>query len=136
MKKLMPLVISGLLLFGTAACGGGGADTASTTPGGANDAAAPVKEAAQKTEGAAKNTADGVKKTAASATGGVKTVIKNQLSKKIAGSKLDVSEKEGVVTVTGTVPTEADKKKIEPLIKDAKFQGVKSVKVDDVKVAK
>ncbi len=135
MKKLMPFVVSGLLLFGTAACGGGGADTAST-PGGANDPAAPAKEAAQKTETAAKNTADGVKKTAANATGGVKTVIKNQLSKKIAGSKLDVSEKDGVVTVTGTVPTEADKKKIEPLIKDAKFQGVKSVKVDDVKVAK
>ncbi|NJL09248.1 MAG: BON domain-containing protein [Calothrix sp. SM1_7_51] len=130
MKKIAPLMIAGVLMFATAACSGGDTST-SEAPSGTNQTApTAAKEATSKTEATPGNTAKKTETTAKTAVSGVKTIVKNQLTQKIAGSKLDVAEKDGVLTVTGTVPTEADLRKIEPLIKEQKFQGVKSVKVD------
>lgn len=120
MKKLIPFVVSGILLIGTIGCQQGtqtGSETGTT-----NEAGAPVKEASQTTGDAMKN-GDAMK-------GGsdTKSLVNSKLTEKIPGSKLAVEDKDGVVTVTGTVPSQADIKKIEPAVKEVK--GVKSVKVE------
>lgn len=107
MKKLMPLLVSGILVVGAFGCQEATKTGTETTP---NETSQTAKPAAQKTATTAKSP------------------ILTQLEQKIPGSKLEVENKAGVVTVKGTVPTAADIKKIEPLVKQQK--GVKSVKVD------
>ncbi|AFY34392.1 BON domain-containing protein [Calothrix sp. PCC 7507] len=140
MKKLIPFLVSGILVVGIFGCQDA-TKTGSETPGTTNEAVKPAKDATQKTETATKGAADTDKtktttkaaadttKTApASATGNTKSLILSKLEQKIPGSKLEVEDKAGAVTIKGTVPTEADIKKIEPLVKQLK--GVKSVKVE------
>jgi hyperosmotically inducible periplasmic protein len=136
MKKIIPFLVSGILMVGAVACQ---QDASKTSDAGTtNEApATTAKEAtsktatdtATKTTNAAKGTADGAK-TAVTGAGGVKTIVKNRLEEKFPGSKLSVEEKEGVLTVKGTVPDQATLKKIEPAVKEYKFQGVKTVKVE------
>jgi hyperosmotically inducible periplasmic protein len=139
MKKFIPLLLSGILAVGAVACQDASktSDTGSSTDTAANTA----KEAASNTQTAAKKTAEGAK-TAATGTAdkvgtavkgsanGAKTIVKNNLEKKFPGSKLNVEEKDGVLTVKGTVPDEATLKKIEPAVKEYKFEGIKTVKVE------
>jgi hyperosmotically inducible periplasmic protein len=132
MKKLIPFLVSSVLLVGAVGCQ---QDASKTSDGGATtDAPAnKVKEAASTTQTAAQKTgatANNAKTKVANATGGVKTIVKNRLEEKFPGSKLDVTEANGVVTVKGTVPNAETLKKIEPAIKEYKFQGVKTVKVE------
>jgi hyperosmotically inducible periplasmic protein len=127
MKKLISVLVSGILLVGTFGCQEA-TKTGTETPGTTNEANKPAKEATQKTATTIKNTTDKAKKGVAGATNNIQTLVGNKLKEKIPGSKLTVENKDGVVTVTGTVPTEANLKKIEPLVK--KLQGVKSVKVE------
>jgi hyperosmotically inducible periplasmic protein len=128
MKKLIPLLISSILVVGTFGCQEATKTSSETST--TNEASQPAKEAAQKTATGAKNATEtgktAVKEGAAKTT--AKSLILSKLSEKIPGSKLVVEDKDGVVTVKGTVPTEADLKKIEPLVKEQK--GVKSVKVE------
>ncbi|MEA5569676.1 BON domain-containing protein [Calothrix sp. UHCC 0171] len=135
MKKFIPLLISGILALGAVAC----QDASKTSD--ADSVNNTAKDVGAKTETAAKNTVEGSKtavnktttatKTALTNTsGGTKTIVKNNLEKKFPGSKLDVEEKDGVLTIKGTVPDEATLKKIEPAVKEYKFQGVKAVKVE------
>ncbi len=151
MKKFIPLLISGILVVGAVGC----QDASKTSDAGSSTTDTAVnkaKEAASTTQTAAKNTAEGAKtavtgtvdkagtavkgaatgaKTALNnASGGAKTIVKNNLEKKFPGSKLDVEEKDGVLTIKGTVPDEATLKKIEPAVKEYKFEGVKTVKVE------
>jgi hyperosmotically inducible periplasmic protein len=149
MKKLIPFLISGALLVGTVGCNSD-SKTAETTTGADSSA---VKEAGQKTQGNGTTTIDktatgvktgvdktttgiktGVDKTTtgikAAAGGGVKTIIKNKLDKQFPGSNLDVSQTGDVLTISGTVPDEATRKKIEPAVKEYKLQGFKTVKLD------
>ncbi|MBD2359131.1 BON domain-containing protein [Tolypothrix sp. FACHB-123] len=109
MKKLIPFLVSSILVVGAVGCQDA-SKNASETPSTTNEASQPAKEASAKTKTTAKSP------------------ILSKLEEKIPGSKLVVAEKDGVVTVTGTVPTEADIKKIEPLVKEQK--GVKTVKVE------
>lgn len=131
MKKIIPFLVSGILMVGAVACQ---QDASKTSDAGAtNEApATTAKEAASKTADNAKTTATDTASKATTGTkdaGGVKTIVKNRLEQKFPGSKLAVEEKNGVLTVKGTVPDEATLKKIEPAVKEYKFQGVKSVKV-------
>ena len=124
MKKLIPLLVSSILVVGAVACQDTtktSSDTSTT-----NEAGKTAKEASQKTATGAKNATETAKNAVKDTT--AKSVILSKLSEKIPGSKLVVEDKNGVVTVKGTVPTEADIKKIEPLVKEQK--GVKSVKVE------
>ncbi|MDZ8052770.1 MAG: BON domain-containing protein [Aulosira sp. ZfuVER01] len=149
MKKLIPLLVSGILVVGAVGCQDAtktSSDTSTT-----NEVSKTAKEASQKTATGAKNatetgktavkeTGDKTKTAVKEAAANTKTAVKgaaestskslilSKLSEKIPGSKLVVEDKDGVVTVTGTVPTEADLKKIVPLVKEQK--GVKSVKVE------
>ncbi|RUT02178.1 hypothetical protein DSM106972_062530 [Dulcicalothrix desertica PCC 7102] len=136
MKKIIPFLVSGILMVGAVACQ---QDASKTSDAGTtNEApATTAKEATSKTAtdtatkatNAAKSTTDGAK-TAVTGAGGVKTIVKNRLEEKFPGSKLSVEEKEGVLTVKGTVPDQATLNKIEPAVKEYKFQGVKTVKVE------
>lgn len=121
MKKLIPFVISSVLLVGTIGCQD--ASKTSEAPASTNEASAPAKETSAKTDGVIKN--DGAIKAGTTET---KSLINSKLAEKIPGSKLNAVDKDGAVTVTGTVSSEADMKKIEPAVKEVK--GVKSVKVD------
>jgi hyperosmotically inducible periplasmic protein len=129
MKKVILFIVSGVLAFGAVACQDNANKTAEAP--GTNETAAPAKEASQKTE-SSKTGIPGttVKSATENATGGVKTIVKNKLEEKFPGSKLEVEEKAGVLTIKGTVPSQADLKKIEPAVKEYKLQGVKTVKVE------
>jgi osmotically-inducible protein OsmY len=137
MQKLIPFLISSFLLIGVFGCQEA-PKTGSETPATTNESAqVPAKETAQTTETAAKEaperikqvpeTADKSKVAITTTTTNVKTLAFNKLQKKLPGSNLEVDEKDGVVTVTGTVTTPADIKKIEPIVKT--INGVKTVKV-------
>ncbi|MDZ7960422.1 MAG: BON domain-containing protein [Aulosira sp. DedQUE10] len=140
MKKLIPLLVSSILVVGTFGCQDA-TKNASETPSTTNEAnKTAVKEAAANTKTTAKTTTETGKTAVKQAATNTKTTAKtttettakslilSKLSEKIPGSKLVVEDKDGVVTVKGTVPTAADIKKIEPLVKEQK--GVKSVKVE------
>ena len=129
MKKLILFLVSGILAFSAVACQDNTNKT-SEVPG-TNETTAPVKEASQKTESSKTPiTGTAVKGVTENANGGVKTIVKKKLEEKFPGSKLEVEEKAGVLTIKGTVPSQADLKKIEPAVKEYKLQGVKSVKVE------
>jgi len=147
MRKLIPFLVSGILIVGVGACGK--QDQAGTqNPGTTNEATAPApaQEAAQTSPEVATTpgvgTAPEVSTTPASevpsATGApsetttaatdLPAKITSKLVEKLPNSILAVEAKYGAVTVTGTVPSADQKKQIEPLVKQVK--GVKTVKVD------
>ncbi len=129
MNKFIPFLISSILVVGAIGCQ---QDTSKTSDAG-NTTGVPanaVKEAASTTQTAAKGTADGTKAKVTNASDGIKTIAKNRLEEKFPGSKLDVENKDGVLTIKGTVPNAETLKKIEPTVKEYKFQGVKTVKVE------
>jgi hyperosmotically inducible periplasmic protein len=133
MKKLIPFLVSSVLVVGAVGCN---SDTktseTTTTPG-----STAVKEAGQKTESTAtkitEKTGTAIKEAAG---GGVKTIIKNKLDKQFPGSNLQVSQKDDVLTVSGTVPDQATFDKIAPAVKEYKLQGFKTVKVEAKVAAK
>jgi hyperosmotically inducible periplasmic protein len=86
-----------------------------------DDAADKGKAAANKTEHAAKKTGEAI--TDASITTAVKTrLMKDTVAR---GTSIDVTTKDGVVTIAGAVPTAADKARIGQLVENT--TGVKSV---------
>ncbi|BAY60568.1 transport-associated protein [Calothrix brevissima NIES-22] len=159
MKKLIPFLVSSILVVGAVGCQDS-SKNAAETPSNTNEATQPAKEASAKTKTNEKTTTETGKTPVKEAAANTKTTAKNttetgktpvkeaatntkttakspiltKLEEKIPGSKLVVEEKDGVVTVKGTVPTEADIKKIEPLVKEQK--GVKTVKVEAQAAAK
>ncbi len=125
MNKFIPFLISSILVVGAVGC----QQDASKTSDAGNTTGVPanaVKEAASTTQ----TTADGTKAKVTNANGGVQTIAKNRLEQKFPGSKLSVENKSGVLTIKGTVPNAETLKKIEPTVKEYKFQGVKTVKVE------
>lgn len=106
-------------------------DTTPTVKKGAKQVAKGAKEGAQAVAGAAtsiaKKTADVT--TDASVTTAVKTrLMKDDVARSTA---IDVDTDDGVVTIRGTVPTQADKDRIGKLVEDT--SGVKRV-VNDLKI--
>lgn len=147
MNKLTPILLSGILLFGGAACSDGAKTSAdapnSTTE---NRTSPPPAETVQKTQGDA--TSDIRKAQANSdirareqrnnvtggdtirADGDLKSEVRSKLEVNITKGQLTVEAKDGLVTVGGTVPSQKDLAKIEPLAKEIK--GVKQVNVTAV----
>ena len=147
MNKLTPILLSGILLFGAAACSEGAKTSAdapnSTTE---NTPSPPAAEAVKKTQGDA--TSDIRKAQANSdirareqrnnvtggnekrAEGDLESEVRSKLEVNITKGALTVEAKDGLVTVGGTVPNETDLAKIKPLAKEIK--GVKDVNVTAV----
>lgn len=142
MKKLTTLLISGILLVSAAAC-----DTAKTnveSPNTTNDTAqAPAQDTAQTTQNDAASDVrkrqlesdirareqrnDATGDDAERADGDLKSEVRSKLEANLPASQLAVDAEDGVVTVSGTVPTQQQLAKIESLAKEIK--GVKSVTV-------
>ncbi|MBD2022282.1 BON domain-containing protein [Leptolyngbya sp. FACHB-36] len=142
MKKVTAFVISGLLLLSAAAC-----DTAKTNVESPNttktNAQAPAQDTAQKTQNDAtsevrrrqlnsdtrsREQRDTVAGSDNERTAGdLKSEVRSKLEANLPASQLAVDAKDGAVTVSGTVPTQQQFNKIEPLAKE--INGVKSVTV-------
>ncbi|MEG4280671.1 BON domain-containing protein [Microcoleus sp. MON1_C1] len=147
MNKLTPILLSGLLLFGAAACSEG-AKTSSDAPNSAteNTSSPPPADTVQKTQGDAtseirKNQANSdirAREQRNNVTGGdairadgdLQSEVRSKLEVNITKGALTVEAKDGLVTVGGTVPNQTDLAKIEPLAKEIK--GVKEVNVTAV----
>ncbi len=147
MNKLTPILLSGLLLFGSAACSDGAKTSAdapnSTTE---NRTSPPPAETVQKTQGdatsdvrrAQANSDIRAREQRNNVTGGdairadgdLKSEVRSKLEVNITKGELTVEAKDGLVTVGGTVPSQKDLAKIEPLAKEIK--GVKQVNVTAV----
>ncbi|MBN3884002.1 MAG: BON domain-containing protein [Nostoc sp.] len=143
MKKLIPLLVSSILVVGTFGCQEA-PKTGSETPSTTNEAAqAPAKPASQTNQTAkvpgtettpvAASTSTKVKtsaeKTAATKTkGDLKTEVSQKLNKGLPGNKLQVENKEGEIILKGTATSAEELKKAETLVKEV--QGVKTVKVE------
>ncbi|MBD1829730.1 BON domain-containing protein [Microcoleus vaginatus GB1-A2] len=147
MNKLTPILLSGILLFGAGACSDAAktsADAPSSTT--ENTNSPPPAETVQKTQSDA--TSD-IRKAQANSdirareqrnnvTGGdairadddLKSEVRSKLEVNITKGALTVEAKDGLVTVGGTVPSQTDLAKIEPLAKEIK--GVKEVNVTAV----
>lgn len=147
MNKLTPVILSGLLLFGAAACSEG-AKTSADSPNSTteNRNSPPPAETVQKTQGDAtsdirKNQANSdirAREQRNNVTGGdairadgdLQSEVRSKLEVNITKGQLTVDAKDGLVTVGGTVPNQTDLAKIEPLAKEIK--GVKDVNVTAV----
>ena len=92
-----------------------------------------AKAAGEKTGDAARDAADRTGDAASDATLTTKVKTKFLADTGVSGLKIDVDSKAGVVTLTGTVPTAAEKRRAIELAKET--DGVKSV-VDRLKVGK
>ena len=147
MNKLTPILISGLLLFGVAACSDGAKTSAdapnSTTENSKNpppaetvkktqaDATSDVRKAQANSDIRAREQRNNVTGgDAIRADGDLKSEVRSKLEVNITKGQLTVEAKDGAVTVGGTVPNQTDLAKIEPLAKQIK--GVKSVNVTAV----
>ncbi|MEG4024290.1 BON domain-containing protein [Microcoleus sp. S13C4] len=147
MNKLTPILLSGLLLFGAAACSDG-AKTSSDAPNSTteNTTTPPPADTVKKTQDDAtsdirKNQANNDIRAreqrnnvtggdATRADGDLKSEVRSKLEVNITKGALTVDAKDGLVTVGGTVPSQTDLAKIEPLAKQIK--GVKQVNVTAV----
>ena len=151
MKKFIPLIIGSFLVVGAVGC----QDTAKTSTDAPNNAGETV--AAPETDDAAQVQNDATSEVRRdqlnsdirareqrnNATGGdadraegdLQSEVRSKLEANLPASQLGVEAEDGVVTVSGTVPTEEQLQKVEPLAKEIK--GVTSVKVNvQVKPAK
>lgn len=141
MKKFIPFLISTVLVIGMVGCENA-AKTSSDAPDTTNETTkAPDAQTAQQTQGDAtspvrkaqiesdirareeRNDAGG--DDAQRADADLKSEVRGKLEANLPASQLAVDAKEGAVTITGTVPTQEQMSKIDPLAKQIK--GVKSV---------
>ena len=147
MNKLTPILLSGILLFGSTACTEA-AKTSADAPNSPTESTTspPPAETVQKTQGDAtsdvrKNQANSdirAREQRNNVTGGdamradgdLKSEVRSKLEVNITKGQLTVEAKDGAVTVGGTVPSQTDLAKIEPLAKEIK--GVKTVNVTAV----
>lgn len=144
MKKLAAILISSFLVVSAAACSNT-AKTNADAPNQPNDtAAAPDSSTAQDTQEdatselrqkqldsdirAREQRNDATGGDADRADGDLESEVRSKLEANIPASQLAVAAKDGAVEVTGTVPTQEQLDKIEPLTKEIK--GVQSVLVN------
>jgi osmotically-inducible protein OsmY len=140
MNKIMPFVLSGFLMVAASAC-----STAKTTSDAPNSTdktgQAPTSEGTQTAQNDAQNDVrqkqldsdirareqrnDATGGDADRADGDLQSEVRSKLEANIPNSKLAVDAKDGTVTISGTVQTQDQLSKIEPLAKEIK--GVKSV---------
>lgn len=144
MKKIVPFIIGSLLVVGAIGC----QDTAKTSSDAPDttteNVQAPDAQTAEKIENDATsevrrdqlNSDIRATEQRNNVTGGdadrtdgdLQSEVRSKLEANLPASKLGVEAEDGAVTVVGTVPTEEQLQRIEPLAKEIK--GVQSVKVD------
>ncbi|MBD2610785.1 BON domain-containing protein [Nostoc punctiforme FACHB-252] len=147
MKKLIPFLVSGILVIGAVGCQEAtktGSETPSTTNQESQPPAKPAAETnptidktvnvpaqptivpAPSTE--AKTKTDSLKTPATKAESDLKTEVSKKLNQDLPGNKLQVENKEGEIIFKGTASSIAELKKAEALAKEV--PGVKTVKIE------
>lgn len=144
MKKVIPLIVGSLLVVGAIGC----QDTAKTSSDAPetttedvkapdaqtakqiqNDATSEVRRDQLNSDIRATEQRNNVTGGDADKTDGdLQSEVRSKLEANLPASKLGVEAEDGAVTVVGTVPTEEQLQRIEPLAKEIK--GVQSVKVE------
>ncbi|MDZ8187938.1 MAG: BON domain-containing protein [Nostoc sp. ChiSLP02] len=147
MKKLIPFLVSGILVIGTVGCQET-AKTGSQTPNTTNEASqAPATPASATNPNVDKTIKipalptlvpipttqtkvkiDSPKSAATKVESDLKTEVSKKLNKDLPGNKLQVENKEGEIILQGTAASVDELKKAETLAKQV--QGVKTVKVE------
>lgn len=147
MKKFISLLVSSVLLIGTLGCNS--ASTNTNAPDAANKSAqTPDKKTAQQSQNDATSDTrknqlnsdirsreqrnDVAGATTVKADADLESEIRSKLEANLPASQLTVDAKDGVVTITGTVPTQEQLSKVKPLAMEIK--GAKSI-VDKTTVA-
>lgn len=137
MKKLIPFLISGILVVGAVGCENGVEKTSTDAPNSANETTeAPTADTAQTTQNDATsevrrdqlNSDIRAREERNNATGGdadradsdLESEVRSKLEANLPASQLAVEAEEGSVTVTGTVPTQEQFDRIETLAKEIK----------------
>ncbi|PHJ55597.1 transporter [Nostoc linckia z18] len=147
MKKLIPFLVSGILVIGAVGCQEAtktGSETPSTTNQESQPPAKPAAETnptidktvnvpaqptivpAPSTE--TKTTTDSLKTPATKAESDLKTEVSKKLNQDLPGNKLQVENKESEIILKGTASSIAELKKAEALAKEV--PGVKTVKIE------
>ncbi|MCW9681290.1 BON domain-containing protein [Dolichospermum planctonicum UHCC 0167] len=143
MKKIMPLVLGSILLLGTVACGNQ-AKTSSSAPNSTEETGevptdktveSNQKDATSKVRRDQLNADIRAREERYNITGGstdranadIASEVRSKLEANIPSGQLTVTSKNGEVVVAGTVQTQEQLNKIDPLAKE--IRGVKSVKV-------
>jgi hyperosmotically inducible periplasmic protein len=148
MKKLIPLLISSVLVMGALGCQNT-AQTSTDAPDNPNaNVESPDAQTAQENQNDAtsetrrrqldsdirareqRNNATGGDTDRAD--GDLESEVRSKLEANLPASQLGVEAEDGVVTITGTVPTQAQLQRVEPLAREIK--GVSQV-VNQVSVA-
>lgn len=142
MKKIIPVLITGVLLVGAVACENGVEKTSTNAPNSTNETTeAPTADTAQTTQNDATsevrraqlNSDIRAREQRNNATGGdavradadLESEVRSKLEANLPASQLAIEAEEGAVTVSGTVPTPEQLSKIDTLAKEIK--GVQSV---------
>ncbi|MGB6296628.1 MAG: BON domain-containing protein [Rivularia sp. (in: cyanobacteria)] len=143
MKKFIPLLISGILATGAVGCGEEAANTGSENPGATNEVLQPSAREASETEGLNQPLSEpgaipgeasvptdptAVTEGADPLASDLSKEVKKKLKENLPASNLEVTEQEGVVTVSGTVSSQEELQQVEPLTTGVK--GVKGVNVE------
>lgn len=142
MKKLIPFLISSVLVVGAVGCENGVEKTNTEAPNSANETTeAPAANTAQTTQNDATSEVrknqlesdirareqrnDATGDDAIRADADLESEVRDKLEANLPASQLAVEAEEGTVTVSGTVPTQEQLSKVDTLAKEIK--GVKSV---------
>lgn len=142
MKKIIPVLITGVLLIGAVACENGVEKTSTNAPNSTNETTeAPTVDTAQTTQNDATseirrqqlNSDIRAREQRNNATGGdavradadLESEVRSKLEANLPASQLAIEAEAGEVTVSGTVPTPEQLAKIDTLAKEIK--GVQSV---------
>lgn len=143
MKKLIPFLLTGVLMFGATACSEGDKTSANAPDSTANNGKVPDANTVETNKNDAQS---GVRKAQVEsdirareernkvagdplkrADGDLASEVRGKLEANIPASSLTIAAKDGTVTISGTVPTQEQLNKIEGLAKQIK--GVTSVNV-------
>jgi hyperosmotically inducible periplasmic protein len=141
MKKIILLLVGSVLMFGAVSCDSVSKTSADAPANTDQSAAAPNSQTAQETQNDATNDTRKAqiesdiraREQRSNITGGdtdrangdLQSQVRGKLEANLPASQLTVDAKDGVVTVSGTVPTQAQLNKVQPLAMEIK--GVKRV---------
>ncbi|GBE92517.1 BON domain-containing protein [Nostoc cycadae] len=136
MKKLVPFIISSILLVGAFGCQETPKDAAKTPNTNNESSPASVKPASQTTQTTDKAPKTTTEKTAETKNTPVTTKSESELKKEVTkklkadlpNNQLEVEAKAGDIVIKGTAASSTELQKAEKLVKEV--QGVKSVKVE------
>jgi hyperosmotically inducible periplasmic protein len=126
MKKLIPFLVSSVLVAGMVGCQEAPKTGSDTTGSTTETPSVPAKPASDTTPVIDNSTA--TPSATSTPTSDLKTEINNKLKAGIPGNKLEVVSKDGEITLKGTATSKEEITQAETLIKE--IPGVKSVKVE------